>query len=174
MIDSHAHLDDEKFDLDREELINNLKENGIDRVYNIGADIISSENSVNLANKYDNIFAVVGVHPHEADSYDEKIEKRLDELDLSEIKRLKVTKYDNYYKYSQDYVKYGWIAIFEYIGKSDNISRYQLYISSYRNGGVEHYINMLFTTIEKMLIELDPDIELKKEVIKRKTKRSFF
>lgn len=87
---------------------------------------------------------------------------------------MKVTKYDNYYKYSQDYVKYGWIAIFEYIGKSDNISRYQLYISSYRNGGVEHYINMLFTAIEKMLIELDPDIEVRKEVIKRKTKRSFF
>ncbi|MDQ0274998.1 TatD DNase family protein [Peptoniphilus koenoeneniae] len=84
MIDSHAHLDDEKFDLDREELINNLKENGIDRVYNIGADIISSENSVNLANKYDNIFAVVGVHPHEADSYDEKIEKRLEELAKNE------------------------------------------------------------------------------------------
>lgn len=104
----------------------------------------------------------------------EEIKKSLDELDLSEIKRLKVTQYDNYYKYSQDYVKYGWIAIFEYIGKSDNISRYQLYISSYRNGGVEHYINMLFTAIEKMLIELDPDIEVRKEVIKRKTKRSFF
>lgn len=104
----------------------------------------------------------------------EEIKKALDELDLSEIKRLKVTKYDNYYKYSQDYVKYGWIAIFEYIGKSDNISRYQLYISSYRNGGLAHSINMLFTAIEKMLIELDPDIEVRKEVIKRKTKRSFF
>lgn len=104
----------------------------------------------------------------------EEIKKALDELDLSEIKRLKVSKYDNYYRYSQYIGDYGWVAIFKYTGKSDNISRYQLYISYYRNGGLEHYINMLFTAIEKMLIELDPDIEVRKEVIKRKTKRSFF
>lgn len=103
----------------------------------------------------------------------EEIKEALDDIDLSEIKRLKVTKYDNYYKYIQNIGKYGWIAIFEHIGKLDNITSYELYISSYNNGGNEHMINMLFTAIEKKLIELDPDIELKKEVIKRKTKRSF-
>ena len=63
LIDSHAHLDDEKFDLDREYIIENLQKNGIELVINIGADIHSSRASVELANKYENIYAVVGVHP---------------------------------------------------------------------------------------------------------------
>lgn len=80
MIDSHAHLDDEKFDLDREFLIENLKKNGVDFVYNIGADLESSVRSVELARKYDNIHAVIGIHPHDADSYSEEVEKKLIEL----------------------------------------------------------------------------------------------
>lgn len=80
MIDSHAHLDDEKFDYDRETLIANLKDNGVDFVYNIGADLQSSINSVELARKYENIHAVIGVHPHDADSYTDEIEEKLAEL----------------------------------------------------------------------------------------------
>ena len=80
MIDSHAHLDDEKFNYDRDLLIKNLKENGVDFVYNIGADLQSSINSVLLANKYDNIHAVIGVHPHDADTYTDEVEEKLIEL----------------------------------------------------------------------------------------------
>lgn len=80
MIDSHAHLDDPKFDLDRDSLINNLEKHGIEYVFNIGADIVSSRNSVALADKYENIYAVVGIHPHDASSYNEEIEKELIEL----------------------------------------------------------------------------------------------
>lgn len=80
MIDSHAHLDDPKFDLDRDSLINNLEKHGIEYVFNIGADIVSSRNSVALAEKYENIYAVVGIHPHDASSYNEEIEKELIEL----------------------------------------------------------------------------------------------
>lgn len=104
----------------------------------------------------------------------EEMKKSLDELDLSEIKRLKVTKYDNYYRYSQYIGDYGWVAIFKHNGKTDNTSQYEFYVSSYRELYEPYMINMLFTAIEKMLIELDPDIEVRKEVIKRKTKRSFF
>lgn len=103
----------------------------------------------------------------------EEIKKALDDIVLSEIKRLKVTKYDNYYRYSQYIGDYGWVAIFKYIGKTDNISQYEFYVSSYRELYDPYMINMLFTAVEKMLIELDPDIEVRKEVIKRKTKRSF-
>ena len=80
MIDSHAHLDDEKFEYDRETLIENLKENGIDFVYNIGANLQSSINSVELARKYENIHAVIGVHPHDADTYNDEVEAKLIEL----------------------------------------------------------------------------------------------
>lgn len=66
LIDSHAHLDNEKFDLDREYLIEHLEKNDIELVINVGADIRSSRESIKLAEKYDNIYAVVGVHPHAA------------------------------------------------------------------------------------------------------------
>lgn len=86
MIDSHAHLDDSKFDLDRDSLINNLEKHGIEYVFNIGADIVSSRNSVALADKYENIYAVVGIHPHDASGYDENIEKEL--IKLSKNKKV--------------------------------------------------------------------------------------
>lgn len=69
-IDSHAHLDDERFDGDREQLIKNFKENNIDVVVNVGADLKSSRASVKLAKEYENIYAVVGVHPHDAQYVD--------------------------------------------------------------------------------------------------------
>ena len=80
MIDSHVHLDDEKFDYDRENLIKNLKEHGLDRVYNIGADLKSSIASVELADKYEIIKAVIGIHPHAASEYNQEVEDKLIEL----------------------------------------------------------------------------------------------
>ncbi len=65
-IDSHAHLDDERFDDDREELINSLQENGIEAVLNPGADLKTSRAAVALANKYPFIYAAVGCHPHDS------------------------------------------------------------------------------------------------------------
>lgn len=65
-IDSHSHLDDERFNEDRDILIKSLKENKVDIVINIGADLETSINSVKLADKYDNIYATIGVHPHSA------------------------------------------------------------------------------------------------------------
>ncbi len=84
MIDSHVHLDDAKFDYDRENLIENLKEHGLDRVYNIGADLESSIASVELADKYETIKAVIGVHPHAASEYNQEVEDKLIELAKNE------------------------------------------------------------------------------------------
>lgn len=80
MIDSHVHLDDEAFNEDREDIIKSLGENGIELVINNSSDLPSSERSVELANKYENIYAAIGVHPHEARTYDGEVEKRLIEL----------------------------------------------------------------------------------------------
>ena len=76
-IDSHVHLDYSRFDLDRDNLIRTLKDNKVELVINIGADEDSSERSVELAHRYENIYAVVGVHPHSA--------KDLEGRDLSSI-----------------------------------------------------------------------------------------
>ena len=66
LFDSHAHLDDERFDGDREALIESLPERGISYVLNAGADLASSGRAVRLAEKYDFIYASVGIHPHDA------------------------------------------------------------------------------------------------------------
>lgn len=83
-IDSHAHLDDERFDEDRKAIIASLKENQIDLVMNIGADMESSRASVSLAREYDNIYAVVGVHPHDAEGVSETYLDELRELSKEE------------------------------------------------------------------------------------------
>jgi len=70
-IDSHAHLDDERFDEDREELIDSLQENGIEAVLNPGADLKTSRAAVALADKYPFIYAAVGCHPHDSKFMDD-------------------------------------------------------------------------------------------------------
>lgn len=79
-IDSHAHLDDKRFDEDRDILIKGLKDNGIDIAINIGADLQTSINSVELSKKYEHIYASVGIHPHSADEADDKALKKIKEL----------------------------------------------------------------------------------------------
>lgn len=65
IFDSHAHYDDEVFDEDREELLSRMPENGIGKIVNVGASMESVKNSVELAHRYDDIYAAVGVHPSE-------------------------------------------------------------------------------------------------------------
>lgn len=63
IFDTHAHYDDEAFDEDREELLQKLPAEGILRVVNVGASLRGCEQTVALAEKYDYIYAAVGVHP---------------------------------------------------------------------------------------------------------------
>ena len=84
LIDSHVHLDDIKFDGDRHILIENFKNNNIELVINIGADLKSSVASVDLANKYPNIYAAIGVHPHSAKEVNTMVMEQLKELALNE------------------------------------------------------------------------------------------
>ncbi len=80
LIDSHVHLDDERYDGDRDILIKSLKDNGIELAINIGADLETSINSVELANKYEDIYAVIGVHPHSASEVTDQVIEKLREL----------------------------------------------------------------------------------------------
>lgn len=73
LFDSHAHLDARKFDNDRDDVIIRAKESGVSYIMNPGADFESSVKSVELASKYDMIYAAVGVHPHDAKTMDDMI-----------------------------------------------------------------------------------------------------
>ena len=80
LIDSHAHLDDRRFKDDRYMLIKNFKNNNIELVINIGADLMTSVASVELADKYDTIYAAVGVHPHSAKEVNTLVMENIREL----------------------------------------------------------------------------------------------
>lgn len=84
LIDSHAHLDDEKFDKDRDEVIKSFKENNLELVINVGADLESSKKAVQLSKEYDSIYAAVGVHPHDASEIDSNTLDVLRELSKEE------------------------------------------------------------------------------------------
>jgi TatD DNase family protein len=72
LIDSHAHLDMEEFDKDRDEVLKRAVEGGVTRVIAIGVDLQSSVKALRLAKTHDFVFSTVGCHPHEAKELDRK------------------------------------------------------------------------------------------------------
>jgi TatD DNase family protein len=72
LFDTHAHLDDDKFNEDRDEVISRCKQEGVELILNAGSNIETSVKSIALAGKYEFIYAAVGVHPHDADDMDEE------------------------------------------------------------------------------------------------------
>lgn len=66
LFDVHAHYDDEMFDSDRDELLSGMTGAGVGHIINVGCDILSSEKSIELAEKYPFIYAAIGFHPSEA------------------------------------------------------------------------------------------------------------
>ena len=69
IFDSHAHYDDEQFDLDRNELLVSFEEKGISGVVCCDVDIETSKFAVELSHKYDFVYSAVGFHPLENDEY---------------------------------------------------------------------------------------------------------
>lgn len=63
LFDTHAHYDDERFDEDREALLNAMPEKGVGLIVNPGCDLASSRTAVDMAQKYDFLYAAVGIHP---------------------------------------------------------------------------------------------------------------
>ena len=71
--DSHAHLDDRRFDEDRGEIFDTLQANGVGWVMNVGCDLSSSQRSIALAEQYPFVWASVGSHPDDADQVNGKL-----------------------------------------------------------------------------------------------------
>lgn len=73
LFDTHAHLDDRAFDVDRETLLTHLPIEGVGLVMNPGCSRASSLAAIDLAKKYDYIYAAVGSHPDAADEVNEAV-----------------------------------------------------------------------------------------------------
>lgn len=78
--DSHAHYNDEKFDSDRESLIEQIYKEDITNIMNVGYNLISSKKAIEIASNYDFMNASVGISPNDID--DIEVE------DLNKIKEL--------------------------------------------------------------------------------------
>ena len=83
IVDSHCHIDGERYEEDRDEVVQRALDAGVIAMLNVGTGSptgSSFEDAVALANRYSPIFAAVGIHPHDADEYDEATENRLKSL----------------------------------------------------------------------------------------------
>ena len=85
IFDTHAHYDDAAFEADRETALGQVRADGVDRILNCGAGLVSSVRSLELAHSHDFVYAAVGVHPDEAGELLEDGEE--EKYDLSEEQR---------------------------------------------------------------------------------------
>lgn len=79
-IDSHAHLFYPNFNGDLDEVINRAKANGVDYILVPGTNLATSAEAVQLAGKYDFIYAAVGVHPQDTKEWDDSLIEKIEEL----------------------------------------------------------------------------------------------
>jgi len=87
LIDSHCHIDGEAFNEDRDDVVGRAREAGVVAMLNVGTGDPHSDDfrkAVAVAEKYESVFASVGVHPHDAKLYDDKAEAHLTDLATSD------------------------------------------------------------------------------------------
>ena len=72
LFDTHAHLDDDAFDADRDILIESIRNSEVSKFVNVAASMKSAIQSIELAKKYEFVYAAVGIHPHEAATINEE------------------------------------------------------------------------------------------------------
>ncbi len=72
IIDTHIHLDDARYGDDLDEVIMRAKERGVERFVIPGADPKTLPKAIEIAQKYDDVYFAVGVHPYDMENFDEK------------------------------------------------------------------------------------------------------
>lgn len=70
LIDTHCHLNDEKLYDDRARIVGEFGANGLESAICVGYDMPSSEKAVQIADEFENVYAIIGIHPHDADKAD--------------------------------------------------------------------------------------------------------
>jgi TatD DNase family protein len=80
MIDSHVHLNHPDFGEDLDEVIDRAQKAGVTAMVNIGFDLDSSLETVELTRRHPFLYGAVGVHPHDAKTYSDDVERELERL----------------------------------------------------------------------------------------------
>jgi TatD DNase family protein len=82
-VDSHAHIDGEEYTADRDEVVGRAREAGVCAILNVGTGDPHSgslERAVDVAESYEDVYAAVGVHPHDARLFDTEAARRIQAL----------------------------------------------------------------------------------------------
>ena len=80
LFDNHAHYDDNKFDEDRDEIINEIYNSGVTKIISAGYSMQSSIKAIELSKKYDFIYATCGISPNDIPDNKQKIDEELAKL----------------------------------------------------------------------------------------------
>ena len=80
LFDTHAHYDSGAFNADRMEVLASMPEKGVALILNPGCDLETSKTAVSLANAFDHVYAAVGVHPSDCETYTDEVEAQLRQL----------------------------------------------------------------------------------------------
>ncbi len=83
IIDTHCHLNDERLTGEADRIVADFEKDGIESAICVGYDMPSSELAVKQAEKYDKVYAAIGIHPHDADKADYPAYERLSTLSSS-------------------------------------------------------------------------------------------
>ena len=84
LIDSHVHLEMSEYNEDRDEVIKRAQDKGVGYIITIGIDVDSCRQALELADTYDTVYAIVGIHPHNAKHIDGKTYTQLKKFVLHE------------------------------------------------------------------------------------------
>ena len=87
LFDSHAHYNDEKFNEDREEILQTVLDAGVTKAICAGYSLESSKEAVKIANNYPNIYAIIGISPNDIPEKSMQYEPNLDKQ-LKQIEEL--------------------------------------------------------------------------------------
>lgn len=80
LLDAHAHYNDEKFEENRKKIIENVHNFGVNTIINAGYSLESSKKAIEIAKKYDFMYATVGVSPNDVENLDNNYLNKIEEM----------------------------------------------------------------------------------------------
>ena len=113
LFDSHSHYNDEKFDMDRDEIIKETLASGVSNFIVAGYSIESSKKAVEIASKYDGLYAIVGISPNDLENI-----KTEDDINESALKIEEIAKSEKVVAIGEIGLDYYWDKENKHIQKS--------------------------------------------------------
>src|SRR5439155_11805007 len=80
LVDSHCHLHDDAFARDVGDVLRRAREAGVERIVTVGTSIADSRAAIALAERYDEVYATVGIAPHDEQAFTDESVQQLREL----------------------------------------------------------------------------------------------